>query len=533
MNNFSTDILVIGGGGAGLMAAITARKAGKSVILVSKLRPGAGTCTAMSAAFFSNSGKFRSKEDHRADTLKVGQGLNDSSLVDYFIDNAETDVASLIDMGVALKEAALGYYGKEAVSPMHRGPAILESMVNYARDLGVQFQFPYFIWELIVKEGQVMGAWGYNRETEEPVVFLASAVILATGGGGAVYAFNDNPNSICGDGYALAARAGLGLIDMEFVQFFPLTTAYNEGRKGLFLAPQLVEIGTLVNEAGEDIVKKHSIRHPLIIKSRDHLSRMMMLEGKIYLDFTNVTEEDWEKAAKDFDYEGTMQVKKWLDSSLLKDSKKIPISPAAHFFVGGIEVNERMETNLPGLYAAGEVTGGLHGANRLGGNALSETIVFGKQAALSAASTPGMNMFFALQYIRLLDDVTTEYRRVEKEFSTGEHKPFEIMQRLTKLMWDNVGILRNKEGLNQALKQIQEMNNLSLCKEDGGITKALELKNMLLTCEMICRAALFREESRGCHYRIDFPVKDDNKWLNHSYLELNENEILLSKIPVK
>lgn len=533
MHNFSTDILVIGGGGAGLMAAITARKAGKSVILVSKLRPGAGTCTAMSAAVFSSSGEYRSKEDHCSDTLAAGKGLNESKLVKYFIENAENDVRSLGDMGVELAKETSGYYGKNAISPLYRGPALVNSMAQYAENIGVKFLHPYFVWELIVKEGQVIGAWGFNRETQEPVVFLASSVILATGGAGGIYALHDNPNTICGDGYALAARAGLGLIDMEFVQFYPLMTAYNEGRNGLFLVFQLAEIGTLVNEAGEDLAQKYSIQRPLVIKSRDHISRVMMMEGKIFLDFSQVTEEDWEKAAKEFNYEGTTQVKKWLESNLLKCSKKIPVNPAAHFTVGGIEVNERMETSLPGLYAAGEVTGGLHGANRLGGNALTETIVFGKQAALSAASTPGMNMFFALQYIRVLDDVTTEYRRVEKEFTCGDNKPSVIRKELSQLMWDKVGILRNKECLTQALERIKELDNLSLGKEAGGITKALELKNMLLTSEMICRAALFREESRGCHFRTDFPEKDDTKWLHHSYLELNENEMLLSKIPVK
>lgn len=533
MNNHSADILVIGAGGAGLMAAITARRAGKSVMVVSKLRPGAGTCTAMSAASFSNSGEFRSKEDHRTDTLRAGQGLNESKLVDYFIDNARNDIGSLVDMGVALKEAVPGYYGKEAISPIHRGPAMLDSMVQYAIDLGVKFLYPYFIWELVVKEDQVIGAWGFNRKTDEPIVFLASSVILASGGAGGIYALNDNPNSICGDGYALAARAGLSLIDMEFVQFYPLMTAYNEGRKGLFFVPQLAEIGKLVNASGEDLAQKHEIQRPLAIKSRDHLSRVMMMEGKTYLDFSDVTKEDWEKVAKNFDYEGTMQIKEWLESSFLKGSAKIPISPTAHFSVGGIEVNENMETKLPGLFAAGEVTGGLHGANRLGGNALSEAIVFGKQAALSAASSPGSNMFFALQYIRLLDDVTMEYRRVQKEFTSGEHKPSDIKKELSQLMWEKVGILRDKQGLTQALKRIEEMDKLSLGKEEGGITKALELKNMLLTSEMICRAALFREESRGCHFRTDFPAKNDSNWLTHSYLEISDDEMYLSKIPVQ
>lgn len=531
MKTFSADVLVIGGGGAGLMSAVTARKMGKKVIVVSKFGPGVATCTTVSAAAFSNSGKGRSKEAHRRDTLQTGQGLNESTLIDHFIENAAEDIGSLIGMGVLIQETVPGYYGIYR-SPFFRGPVLVNPLTKYAREIGVEFVQPYVIGDLIIRDNHVLGAWGFEQKTEEAAVFIAPSVILACGGGSALYSRNDNPASICGDGYAMGARVGLGLINMEFVQFYPLMTDYGEGRVDQFMLWHTMEASRFVNEKGEDLAEKYQIPRPLAIKSRDLTSRVMMLEKKTYLDFSETTGAKWEKVAKASDPESTLQIRKWVESHLsLKKSNKIPLSPTAHFCCGGIQINARTETQIEGLFAAGEVTGGVHGANRLGGNALSEAFVFGKQAGVAAAA------FKQKLSSALTDSIQKEAEekagQVWEEASAADNPSIAIRKKLTSLMWEKVGVLRNKEDLSQALQAITGLSSLAVSRKDAGIAKALEVKNMLLTGEMICRSALFREESRGSHYRLDYPEKDDANWLYHTHIVLEEGGLRLQKIPVK
>ncbi|MDX9870981.1 MAG: FAD-binding protein [Clostridia bacterium] len=517
MITYSADILVIGAGGAGLMAAITAREAGKSVIVVSKLGPGAGACTTVSAAAFSNAGTVRTKESHRADTLQAGQGLNKQELVDLLIENAPADVGSLNNYGAKLELKAPGYYG-EAASPFFKGSAVVVPLTQYAKKIGVRFMQPYLMYDLIFRGGEVIGAWGVDRKDGRPIVIFCGAVILASGGGSAIYARNDNPSSITGDGFALAIRGGAVLIDMEFVQYYPVMSDFGEGRQDYFFVPQTADPAKFVNAAGEDLIKKFNITLPLAIKSRDLASRVMMLEYPTYLDFSEATDDDWEKAGRASDYEGTMQVKAWLKTNLLSGSARIPVAPVAHFCCGGVQVNEQMETSLPGLFAAGEVTGGLHGANRLGGNALSEAIVTGKRAGESAVASLG-KINFSQHGMFSIDDIAMTVNAARVEHQKGDHSTREVKERLRRLMWEKVGVLRSKEGLTEALKEIQEMNALSLSSKEEGLAAVLETNNMLTTAELITRSALFREESRGCHYRLDFPKKDDAKWLSHTRVE--------------
>lgn len=531
MITYSADVLVIGAGGAGLMAAITAREAGHSVIVVSKLGPGAGACTTVSAAAFSNAGTVRTKESHRADTYQAGQGLNKKELVELLVENAPADIGSLINYGADLELKAPGYYGK-AESPFFKGSAVVVPLTQYAKKIGVRFLQPFLMYDLIFRQDEVIGAWGVDRKDGRPVVIHCGAVILASGGGSASYARNDNPSSITGDGYALALRAGCGLIDMEFVQYYPVMSDLGAGRKDYFFVPQTADASQFVNAAGEDLVKKYNITLPLAIKSRDLSSRVMMLEYPTYLDFSATTDETWEKVGRAGNYEGTMQIKAWLKANLLAKSSKIPVAPAAHFCCGGVEVNEKMETILPGLFAAGEVTGGLHGANRLGGNALSEAIVTGKRAGQSAVESLG-KINFSQHSMLSIDDIAMNVNDMRVEYQKGALSTVEIREKLQALMWGKVGVLRSKEGLTEALKEIREMKQLSLSSKEEGLAAVLEINNMLTTAEMIAAAALFREESRGCHYRLDFPETKDDKWLKHTRIEAYDDLTLrLESVPV-
>lgn len=510
MITYSADVLIIGAGGAGLLAAITAREAGKSVIVVSKLGPGAGTCTTVSGAAFACAALVRTKESHRADTCQAGQGLNKKELVDLLAENAPIDLGRLKNYGVKLEIGAGGYFG-EAKSPFFKGSSIVVPLTQYAKKIGVSFLQPYLLYNLIIRREKVSGAWGVDRTNGRPVLIHCGAVILASGGAGSLYERNDNPSSLTGDGYAMALRAGCALLDMEFVQFYPVMSNLGTGRRDYFLLPEITAAARFVNAAGEDLVTKYNLPLPWATKARDLASRVMMLEYPAYLDFSAATEEDWEKAARSGDYTGTMQLKAWLQANLLAKSPRIPVAPTAHFCCGGIEVNEKMETARSGLFAAGEVTGGLHGANRLGDNALSEAIVTGKQAGLSAA------------------DYVSRHNIPRRDASScgvigGEDpsrfaptcSPAEAKKRLRKLMWEKVGVLRDKAGLTAALAEIREMKLLPLGGTAEGLAAVLEVNNMLATAEALARSALFREESRGCHYRSDFPEKNDALWLKHT-----------------
>lgn len=529
MKTYLTDVLVVGGGGAGLIAAITARRAGKRVILVSKFGPGVAACTTVSAAAFSSSTEFRSKEAHHKDTMRAGQGLNQSSLVDHLVENAAAAFGSLAEMGVPLEANRAGYAAKSN-NPFARGTALVLPLREYAQKIGVEFTHPCLVWELLIKDNQVFGAWGFDQKSEEPLLFLAPSVILASGGGAAIYARTNNPASICGDGYAIGARAGLPLIDMEFVQFYPLMSDFGPDRTNYFLIPVTGEPCRFVNNSGEDLVKKYEILRPIAIRSRDLTSRVMALEKSTYLDFSETTEEDWRKAGEKSNPASTVLIKEWLATHLFKEAKRIPVNPAAHFICGGIAINDRTKTAVAGLFAAGEVTGGLHGANRLGGNALSETVVFGRQAGLAAAAFEGCSISEVLGE-SLKSEAESKAKILWEEAAHGVCHPAEARRILSSILWDKVGILRDKDGLKQALDRISVLKSWKLSRKEAGIAKTLEVKNMLLVAEMITVSALFREESRGCHYRLDFPEKNDANWLCHTRLSLSAGQICLEKNP--
>jgi len=529
MKAFTSDVLVIGAGGAGLAAAIAARSQGKEVIVVSKHGPGRATCTTVSQANFRVSGSGYTKDDHRRHTLQAGLGLNETALVEELVQNSEQDVWKIKNMGVPLKEKLTSAYC-EGKLPFARGPAVILPLIKYAASLGVRFIQPCLVWELLKKDRTVTGAWGVFRDTGEPVLFSSRSVVLACGGAGALYERNDNPSALTGDGIALAARSGVALVDMEFIQFYPLMTAYGRGRPGdYFLAPVAGEIAPLINAAGEDLVKKHNLLRPIAIRSRDLSCRAIVLEGQAWLDFSGVFDADWEMERSSIGREETLQFKTWLESNLLSHSKLVPVLPAAHFTMGGVVIDAGANTEIPGLFAAGEAAGGLHGANRLGGNALTETLVFGKRAGLSACAFGGN---------RLNEDTARKEIKVKIASLPGKGSDKkgpalqETRNRLTKLMWEKVGVIREREGLAGALREISEIIERPLNYAEHELPALLELENLLLTAELICRSALFREESRGSHYRRDFPEQDNN-WKCHTKIRLEGEKCILTKMDVK
>ncbi|MCX5909451.1 MAG: FAD-binding protein, partial [Deltaproteobacteria bacterium] len=381
METIQTDVLVIGGGGAGMQAALAARECGSEVLVVSKTPTGKSTCTYLSGGGFSVGSQGFSKEDHLEATLQAGKGLNCKELVHILAEEASGRIRELEGLGL------VGKWGKGRFFVSGKAPCwgapLTDLLAASLRSHGIS-ELPWGMVFNIVKEGgKVIGALGYDWRTGKTMAFQSKAIILASGGGGALYRRHDNPVRITGDGYALAFHAGCSLRDMEFVQFMPPGLA--EPRKPIILiAGSFCDAGKIVNSAGEEVLEKYKItERPVAVRARDRLSLAIFkeeMEGRtVFLDLRALTDANWPKDNM------AQSQHAYIRKGLSCQEKLIRISPMAHFFMGGVAADPDGTTEIPGLYAAGEVAGGLHGANRMGGNALDEVVVFGRRAGVAAA----------------------------------------------------------------------------------------------------------------------------------------------------
>jgi succinate dehydrogenase/fumarate reductase flavoprotein subunit len=358
------------------------------------------------------------------------------------------------------------------------------------------------------------------------LVATATATVLATGGGGKVYLRTNNATGSTGDGYALAYRAGAVLRDMEFVQFYP--TGWGDQPAKMFFYEGLLPIGAIIRNAlGEDVLLKHGLTDYAKV-TRDVLVRAIMAEiaagrgidGSLVFDLTAVPEER------------TSALRRAREMSQAGNLSRLPVAPTVHFFMGGVRVGAGTETGIDGLYAAGEVCGGLHGANRLGGNAISETLVFGmiagERAAAEAAkalapTVPETEVNIGLDRLQSLASGSCQENLGELELS------------LRRTMWLGVGAVRDASGLEASLSEIaglQERLAAASLDAPGELFDAVKLENMLAVSEMICRAALLRTESRGAHYRSDFPEEDDSRWRKTIEIRHGHDGMQLAAAPV-
>jgi len=534
----NTDVLVIGGGGAGLRAAIEARKYDLDVLLASKSPVGYANNTAISKGVFAAAGVGKgsddSPEEHSRDTIRGGRLINDRKLVAVMTGRAIQQVYDLMKFGVNFQkqdgdlwiEHHPGHtYPRHIAGERRRGVSISRPLREHAASIGVRFKEDVLITKLLKSGNMVMGALGIDSKGQL-FIFNAKSTILATGGAGEVYLRTNNALGSTGDGYALAYEVGASLRDMEFVQFYP-TALRKNGQKVWSYGVLLQRRGTIVrNSLGEDILERHGIEE-LKLMTRDIMSRMMMseiaegrgVEGGLVVEFTNVAEEELKKMPAEFirgeGYSG-----------------EIWVTPTAHFFMGGVKINENCETEFDGLYAAGEVGSGIHGANRLAGNAITETLVFGMIAGDNAASRASKMAVVSAPRNEVLAEVE---RLKELASHPGGENLGELQQSLRQTMWDKVGIIRNKEGLEDALRQIlslREQLKDVLLPSYQQLSQVIKLANMLTVSEMVCRAALARTESRGAHYRIDYPEENNEQWLKTIEISCESGNITLRTTPV-
>ena len=533
--SLSCDVLIIGGGGAGLRSAIEARKAGAEVILASKARVGHANNTYIAKAVIASSGfgdPGDGSEVHLKDTVAGGRFLNDQDLVSLMAGRAEEEITFLEKCGVAFAKKdgrfqvdyIAGHRFPRHVRGEHRtGSDLMLPLKKYAKKIGVQFADRVFITRLFSSGNRIAGATGVSYDGRF-LVYKAGGVILATGGFAQAYLHTNNAAGITGDGHALAFDIGIGLKDMEFVQFYPTATGKLGSRLILYEALVLQAGAILRNASGEDIIVKDGLTDSMSL-TRDRLSQAIITEivkgrgvdGKVTMDLSSIPPE----RLKPF--------RSLLPASWSLDKKTLLVSPTTHFCMGGLCIDRNAETSCPGLFAAGEVCAGMHGANRLGGNALCEVFTMGgiaggnaarKARELGLAELPG-------------EEVALEKNRLESLFSEDGEKPKSVRDSLKESLWQKAGILRDKEGLEDALMWLENVKSTDVAIEDMvGLVRFLEFQNMRLVAEMVCRGALLRTESRGSHFRTDYP-EENSDWLKNIVFRKENGSITWEFVPVK
>ena len=522
MQHLFCDIAVIGSGLAGLCAALACGRKNHKVLVCSKSRPGSGSCTAISQGHFRTSVQGFSPEEHKSLSLEAGQGLNREQTLNLLVHQAEPTLRQLGELGVPLQKRVKGFDSCPDRIGLE-GMSITKPLVRQAHSMGVDFLSSFHAWRIVSVDNRAVGVLGFYAKERQPVFVQAKAVILATGGAGALYARTDNPQSMTGSGYALAYQAGLPLMDMEFVQFYPLCLAA-QSRTCRLLPPLLAEIGTLINAYKENVADKHGIqKRPLAIAARDELCQAMIHEvaegrgchGAIAL---RISTEDqvWRHASQTLGIPDLSQLQEWVKDKLA-DRDFLPVLPAAHFTMGGVLIDEHCQTGLPGLLAAGEVVGGLHGANRYGGNALSEAAVFGKIAGDSAAQVADGLKDQVIHSKPALDWC----REQLMDLSRGHgHEPVprsqDLKRQLQDLMWQEAGVIRSGQSLQRALDRVLSLKEAAGWPQARGkeLLSHLEVMDSILVAETIIRSALFRRESRGAHFRTDSPAMSQ-EWTGH------------------
>ena len=501
-------VIIIGAGLAGLTAAHAAAKEGATVLVVDRGPIGIGTNSSLANGFFAGPSEKYSPEDYIHDTLLAGRGLNRESLVRLVAREAPSAMQFLRSAGMLLQSRGTQ---RRVISPdpsVIPGVILMRKLTELVRKLdGVHVLPGFYVSEIPCHNGRVCGVRGFNHKGED-IDIDAASVVLATGGAGAIYHRHDNQKKILGQGYALAARAGLDLRDMEFVQFFPLVLA-DPRLPALIVYPPFAREAKIVNAAGEDILEKHGLGdvNDAILKKRDTFSALLCEEGKkgiVCLDLRGVPASAWATHP--------LAIFKRLRFDFR--SNPVAVSPAVHFLMGGVRTDNRGRTQIDGLFACGEIQWGLHGANRMGGNAMTECIVSGAIAGRSAAE-------------RVLGELTVpscreKPRRASRAPASPESAAIhDILSEIRSIAWECAGIVRSEEGLLKGLERLESVERrLELPgAADRGVRALLEdARAGALTLRAILQASLGRKESRGSFLRSDFQDEDDCNWRRNSCL---------------
>ena len=562
MSDYQTvhyDVVVVGAGGAGLRAAIEAHESGaKTAIVCKSLLGKAHTVMAEggAAAAMGNVYPEDNWQVHFRDTMRGGKMLNNWRMAQLHAQEAPERISELEEWGAVFDRTADGRisqrdfgghrYARLAHVGDRTGLEMIRTLQQRAVALGIDVFMECTITRLLTDDRKVTGAFGYWRESGRFILFRTHSVVLATGGIGKSYQYTSNSWEYTGDGHALALWAGAELVNMEFVQFHPTGMVWppsvrgilvtegvrgdggvlknSEGRRFMFdYIPEMFRAETAETEEEADrwyTDKKGARRTPDLLP-RDEVARAINSEvkagrgtehGGVYLDIASRHDAEYIKRRLPSMYH---QFKELADVDITKEPMEV--GPTCHYVMGGILVDaDTQESSVKGLYAAGECSGGMHGSNRLGGNSLSDLLVFGRRAGKSAAQyAKGFERFPDLNH-RLLDAVSAEALRPFSD--QGTENPYTLQQELQASMQHLVGIIRRADELEQALKDIDRLKDRAHRLQVEGERQynpgwhlALDLRSLLTVAECIAIAALMRQESRGGHTRDDYP-KADPEW---------------------
>lgn len=509
-------VIIVGAGLAGMVAAIAAHDKGASVTLIDRGSVGLGTNTALSGGLFTGPTFLHSPEDYIRDTLDVGRGINCGRLVRLVASKATEAFDFLRSMDLMLIEYPTAFAVESSSPEIIRGITLAKKVAEKVRGLpGIKSLTGFYVTEVLTENGQAHGVRGFDKEGKDMSIHC-DGVIIATGGAGAIYAKNDNQKTIFGQGYHLAAQAGLPLWDMEFVQCYPLVIA-EPHLPSMLVYPFYPHEAKLVNGKGEDVLARYGIQdiNEAILKKRDEFSVILYEESKtspVLMDFSEVPDHMW----------GTYPLA--VLDKLRFDVRKKPfaVAPAVHFCMGGVEVNDKGETGLQGLYACGEVIWGIHGANRRGGNALTECVVMGRIAGESAAKHGKDDKRIPTQ------ENGTGSRELGKAEPHGSPVSLkEIRRRIRDIAWEHAGIVRNEEGMTEGFRKLKDLaQDLKGALWSNVTERAMkeDLVSAVFSLGAILSASLGRKESRGSFIRKDFPKEDNASWRKNSCLAYDQEK---------
>ena len=534
-NTHVSNVLVIGTGGAGLRAAIEAKKEGVDVIILGKrLKEDAHTVLAAGGinAAFGNVDPQDSWEQHFADTMLEGYGLADPRSVEIMAKESPELVSEIDEWGANFAKLSDGKldqrffgahtYRRTCYSGDYTGRSILNALIKKVSDLKIPILDSQYVTELLVHKEICFGVMAFDIKTGERTVFLADSVILAAGGHTRIWRKSSSRrNENTGDGFYLSLKAGCSLQDMELVQFHPTGMVITEEMAGTLVTEAVRgEGGRLINGNGERFMENYDPER-MELSTRDKVAMANyteIIEGRgtpnngVYLDISH--------KSKDLIIEKLPRMyRQFLDTLMIDISKKsMEVSPTAHYSMGGVIVDsDTHKTNIEGLYAAGEVAGGLHGANRLGGNSLAEILIFGRRAGRSASER---SKNIDVQY-RSKESIKLAHDKINSFIKSGSQMARPLQRELRNIMWEYCGVVRDSSGLKKGLEKIDDLKksllDLDVRPSSEGfedLMLAYDLEGSIISASATFLSAAKRQESRGAHQRTDFEEIENRFNLN-------------------
>jgi succinate dehydrogenase / fumarate reductase flavoprotein subunit len=549
------DVLVLGSGGSGLRAAIAAAEAGARTGLVCKSLLGKAHTVMAEGGLAASLGNVAPEDNwstHFSDTMFGGKYLNNWRMAELHAKEAPDRARELEHWGAVFDRTPARLMSQRAFGGhtyrrlVHIGDRTGLEMIRTLQDRTVHSDVEVFMETTItrlIKDGdRVVGCFGYRRATGEQISFSARALVLATGGSGRIYKITSNSQDCTGDGYALGYEAGTEMVDMEFVQFHPTGMVYPPGVAGLLVTEAVRgEGGILRNALGERFMEKYDPKR-MELSTRDVVARSIYTEvkegrgtphGGAFLDVSHLDSEYVRRKLPSM-YDQFMEL-----AGVDITKEPMQVGPTCHYFMGGIKVDpDTGESRVPGLFATGEASGGMNGANRLGGNSLGDLLVFGRRAGEGAAAVANAAGPVSLP----AEEIAAAQAEVEQFLhGDGTENPFQMHRELQTIMGEGAGIFRHKDDLTVAIGKLEAMQervaNLrapsSRPDYNPGWQLCREVKNMLTVSLMIARGALLREESRGAHSRLDHTGYSDY-WGEHNIVIHREGEqdMTLTPTPV-